>query len=213
MSKRWVILVVVLSSLVLVAGCGDPPTKVGDVCQIDDHCGGAEGTFELACDISIPGGVCMVQGCTADDKATPEDEDDGTCPDGSRCVMECPEDDDACANGDIEWSLNLCRRTCDQQSDCGEVIVCGIVCETDDEGVETCSEKCKNEMECAPFWSPLLESGDCDQMEVACLTECGDEDQTCKDKCSTDKKQCKSRADDPPRACILKGRLFKPSEG
>ena len=174
MSKRWVILIMLLSSLALVAGCGDPPTKVGDVCQIDDHCGGAEGTFELACDVTIPGGVCMVQGCIADIPDTPEDEGDGSCPDGSRCVVECPLGAKEC---DIELAMNLCRRTCDQQSDCGEVIVCGIVCETDDEGKETCSEKCKNEMECAPFWSPLPED-----------------------------------AEDPPRACILKGRLYKPPE-
>jgi hypothetical protein len=174
MSKRWVLLVVLLSSAALVTGCGDLPTKVGDVCQIDDHCGGTEGTFELACDLTIPGGSCMVQGCTPDKPDTPDiNEDDGTCPDGSRCVRECPMGAKTC---DIEDALDLCRRTCDQQSDCGEVIVCGIVCETV-EGKETCKEKCKNEMECTPFWSPLPED-----------------------------------ADDPPRACILKGRLYKPAQ-
>jgi len=170
MSRRWVILVVVLSSVALIAGCGDPPSKVGDVCQIDDHCGGTEGSFALACDTSIPGGACMVTGCTPDDPATPDvNEDDGTCPDGSRCVKEivCPDGASEC---------NLCRRTCDQQSDCGEVIVCKEVCETVD-NVEKCETKCKNEMECTPFWSPLPEG-----------------------------------ADDPPRACILKGRLYKPPE-
>jgi len=151
------------------------PTKVGDVCQIDEHCGGTEGDFTLACDTTIPGGVCMVQGCTADDPATEADEDDGSCPGGSRCVAECPAGVTECP---IAQATNICRRTCDQQSDCGEVIVCGTVCETNDDGKETCSEKCKNEMECAPFWSPLPED-----------------------------------ADDPPRACILKGRLFKPVEG
>jgi hypothetical protein len=174
MSRRWVLLVVVLSSVALITGCGDPPTKVGDVCQIDDHCGGTEGTFTLACDISIPGGACMVQGCTPDDPATEADEDDGSCPDGSRCVVECPE---GVRNCDTEEAMYLCRRSCDQQSDCGEVIVCRERCETVDE-VEKCSIECKNEMECTPFWSPLPEE-----------------------------------ADDPPRACILKGRLFTPPEG
>ena len=173
MSRRWVILVVVLSSVALVAGCGDPPTKVGDVCQIDDHCGATEGDFTLACDITIPGGACMVQGCTPDNPATEADEDDGSCPDGSRCVVECPM---GAANCDAAAAMNLCRRTCDQQSDCGEVIVCRERCETVD-NVEKCSIECKNEMECTPFWSPLPED-----------------------------------AEDPPRACILKGRLYKPPE-
>ncbi|MFC1655118.1 hypothetical protein ACFL2F_04865 [Myxococcota bacterium] len=173
MSRRWVVLVVLMSSIALIAGCGDPPTKVGDVCQIDDHCGGTEGTFELACDITIPGGACMVQACTADDPLTETNEDDGSCPDGSRCVIECPMNAKECP---VEQSMNICRRTCDQQSDCGEVIVCRERCETVD-NVEKCSIECKNEMECTPFWSPLPED-----------------------------------ADDPPRACILKGRLFKPAE-
>lgn len=171
MTKRWVILFVLLSSVALVAGCGDPPTKVGDVCQIDDHCGGTEASFALVCDTTIPGGACMVEGCTPDDPATEADEDDGTCPDGSRCVRECPEGVKNCPE---EQARNVCRRTCDQQSDCGEVIRCREVCETVDE-VEKCKVECKNEMECTPFWSPLPED-----------------------------------ADDPPRACILKGRLFTP---
>jgi hypothetical protein len=175
MSKRWAIFIVLLSSVALVAGCGDPPTKVGDVCQIDDHCGGTEGSFALVCDITIPGGSCMVQGCTPDNPVTEDiDEDDGTCPDGSRCVIECPMGVKDCT---AEESMNVCRRTCDQQSDCGEVIVCKEKCETVDE-VEKCSIECKNEMECTPFWSPLPDE-----------------------------------VDDPPRACILKGRLYEPPEG
>lgn len=205
MSRRWVILVVLTSSIALIAGCGDPPTKVGDVCQIPDHCGGTEGTFALTCDTSIPGGACMVEGCIGDDPLTEANEDDGSCPDGSRCVkeVECPDEAAVCFR---------CRRTCDQQSDCGEVIVCRERCETVD-NVEKCSIECKNEMECTPFWSPLLESDDCDNMETSCLNECGEEDQACEDICTADKKRCNSRADDPPRACILKGRLYKPPEG
>jgi hypothetical protein len=172
MNKRWVILVGLLFSPALIAGCGDLPTRVGDVCQIDDHCWGTEGSFEFVCDVTIPGGVCMVPGCTPDDPATEENEDDGSCPNGSRCVVECPQDAEECP---IEQTMNICRRDCDQQSDCGEVIVCNTVCNPDEEGIEICKEECQNEMKCTSFWVPLPED-----------------------------------EEDSPRACILKGRLYKP---
>jgi hypothetical protein len=110
----------------------------------------------------------MVTGCTPDDPLTEDTNEEVGCPEGSRCVKEV-----LCLAG---AECEVCRRTCDQQSDCGEVIVCRERCETVD-NVEKCSIECKNEMECTPFWSPLPEE-----------------------------------ADDPPRACILKGRLYKPPE-
>ena len=126
-------------SCLLVSGCGDPPTKVGDVCQTDDHCGAIEDGFALTCDHSIPGGACAVEGCTPDDFTTEDvSEDEGTCPAGSRCVREGED-------------LFVCRRACSQQSDCGEVIVCRKRCELVGEE-EKCHTECKNEMECAPFW-------------------------------------------------------------
>jgi hypothetical protein len=139
MNKYGVLVVVLLPLSLLLAGCGDPPTKVGDVCQRNEHCGAEEDGFSLVCDTGIFGGSCTVQGCTSDDHTTPAvDEDEGTCPADSRCVREGEED-------------YYCRRTCNQQSDCGEVIVCREVCK-EEEDVEVCSEECKNEMECSPFW-------------------------------------------------------------
>lgn len=139
MNKYGVLLVLLLPLGFLLAGCGDPPTKVGDVCQVDLHCGAAEDGFDLECDNGIPGGSCTVMGCTSDDPDTPAvDEDEPTCPSGSRCVRE----------GETDY---FCRRSCNQQSDCGEVIKCNLVCKEED-GEEVCNEECKNEMECSPFW-------------------------------------------------------------
>ncbi len=138
MNKLGVLLVLLLPAGIIVAGCGDEPTKVGDVCLVDEHCGAAESGFTLFCDNGIPGGSCSVLGCTSDDPTTDDAEDQGTCPDSSRCVRE----------GESDY---YCRRSCNQQSDCGEVIVCSEVCKVEEE-VEICSEECKNEMECSPFW-------------------------------------------------------------
>lgn len=143
MNKYGVLLVLLLPLGLLLAGCGDPPTKIGDVCQNAGHCGDKEGEFDLVCDTGIPGGSCTVKGCTPDDHTTPAvAEDEGTCPADSRCVREVDK---------TTVYRDYCRRSCNQQSDCGEVIVCREVCKEED-GEEVCSEECKNEMECSPFW-------------------------------------------------------------
>ena len=178
---------------ILSSGCGDEPTKVGNVCQTDQHCGGTEATFQLFCDNSIPGGYCTIDNCIMDDPET-EDiaEDKESCPEGSRCVRE----------GEDSF---LCRKECSQQNDCGEVIVCRANPEEIDECIEDCTDdlftcdlkcgsnsecldecakcvekcedivECKNEMECAPFWDLPLED----------------------------------TPDDAPRACILKNRKYE----
>jgi hypothetical protein len=139
MKGQWVCVTAMVVAWI-TGGCSDVPTRVGDVCQIDDHCGGAEGSLSLKCDNSIPGGACTVESCTMDNPDTTDvAEDLQSCPEGSRCVREGA-------------NLYLCRRACEQLSDCREVIVCGQKCETDDNGVETCSQECKNNMECTPFW-------------------------------------------------------------
>lgn len=212
MSRRWVILVVVLSSVALIAGCGDPPTKVGDVCQMDEHCGGTEGSFNLLCDVSIPGGSCVVENCTPEepppDKDTPDvPEDEGTCPSGSRCIRECPQGAEACLETEIR---NVCRRSCDQQSDCGEVIVCRWKYDKAD----ACKEDCCTE--------------ECNGNEI-CINDCIIAEGACEDKCKDKRyEECKNEMectpvwpdtsssplpdwiDDPPRACILRDRLYEP---
>jgi hypothetical protein len=176
---RGTLLIALPVSMVLALGaasCGEPATRVGGVCQTSDHCGGGENNLALVCDNSIPGGSCTVTPCTPDDPATPEAEDKTSCPEGSRCVRECPAGV-RCDSVDRETVL-VCRRGCSQQADCHEVIVCGPVCTPLDGGGEECHEECKNQMECIPFWD----------LASAELSE----------------------KDDPPRACVLKGRHYRP---
>jgi len=116
-------------------GCGTP-TRVGEVCQTNDHCG-KEGDFQLTCDLSVPGGTCALVGCTPDDPTTTgvaEDED--SCPEGSRCVKE-------------GTNVNICRRSCSIPTDCREAVYCAQECA--DQG-NSCKTKCKNHMQCLPFW-------------------------------------------------------------
>ncbi len=83
--------------LLAVAGCGDPPSLMGQPCQVDEHCGPESG-FDLTCDNDVPGGYCYVDSC-----------DDG-CPPGSLCTPDADGEGDAC------------RQACDQVLDCREVI-------------------------------------------------------------------------------------------
>ncbi len=111
------------------AGCGDVPSRIGEPCQTDAHCGTADGQA-LVCDHTIPGGSCTLRGC---DPGLPE-----SCPAGALCVAE----QDAPAAG------GSCRRACDDVLDCRAVIACGP--EPDcDPTAEQCGEHCANAMRCA----------------------------------------------------------------
>lgn len=169
-------ILVVLALALAVASCGEPATRVGSVCQTSDHCNKTEDNLALTCDNSIPGGSCTVTPCTPDDPATPDAEDRASCPEGSRCVRECPAG--VRCDGLARQTVLACRRACSQQADCHEVIVCAPVCSPLDGGGEECHEECKNQMECIPFW-------DLSASELAAK-------------------------DDPPRACVLKGRHYRP---
>jgi hypothetical protein len=164
MKNRWGIIVLALWGLALVGGCSDLPTMVGEVCQTDDHCGGQEESLTLTCDHAVPGGSCTVSECTPDNPDTEALEDEMSCPQGARCVQEHVTFAKKCRG--TEPTRFVCRRECEQQSDCGEVILCGLKCEiVDDE--EVCEEECKNRMECVPFWSSI--PADVDEPPRACV--------------------------------------------
>jgi len=137
--------------------CGSPPTKIGNDCQTDAHCGGQESQLTLTCDHTIPGGSCTVDSCTPDDPATVKvDESDG-CPDGARCVTE--KDD-----------RNVCRRACERSVDCGEVVLCAEACASEGSG---CKTECKNRMLCLPFRAKQSQETDEEYEKIprTCLVE------------------------------------------
>jgi len=166
-----------------LAGCGDLPTRVGDVCQTDEHCGSGEQNFTLTCDHAVPGGSCTVRECTPDDPDTLDlTEGETSCPAGSRCVLELARMTNKCL-GATETRL-VCRRSCEQQSDCGEAILCGKSCEMVDDK-EVCHEECKNSMMCVPFWNHLPDYENWPD--------------------TTRKSDAQEAAENPPRACVLYG--------
>ena len=116
-------LIGVLGALV-VLGCGDPPSLVGQACQTDDHCG-TEAGQALTCDHAIPGGYCTLTGC---DPESPQ-----ACPKGAMCVTEA----DATA----------CRQVCKTVLDCREVIACNPDPDCDP-AQEKCGQVCENAMAC-----------------------------------------------------------------
>jgi hypothetical protein len=159
--------------ILLLPGC-EPATHIGDPCQLDPHCGGREDNLDLECDNTIPGGSCTVADCTLDDPATAGAEDASSCPSGSRCVQECKVEvkcqtiggQQSCAwacKSDGSTALR-CRRACQQQSDCREVIVCGPKCEMV-EDQEVCHQECTNHSECVRFWP--LPSSELDELTDA----------------------------------------------
>ena len=122
---RRIPMVIALAFALSMTACGDPPTRIGQTCQTDAHCGN-EGEFSLSCDHSIPGGACTLEGC--DPAQT------SSCPAGAVCM---PEGDES-----------ACRLACQQAFDCREVIACrpDPACQE----VEGCEEHCDNAMTCAP---------------------------------------------------------------
>jgi hypothetical protein len=166
------------------AGCGDLPTRVGDFCQTDQHCGSGEQSFTLTCDHNMPGGSCTVTECTPDDPDTLDvAEDETSCPAGSRCVLELARTSNKCL-GASETHL-VCRRSCEQQSDCAEAILCGKSCELVDDK-EVCHEECKNRMMCVPFWGHLPDYENWPD--------------------PARKADAEKAAENPPRACVLYGK-------
>ncbi len=115
---------IALAGLTLWApGCLGP-SQVGDPCQTDAQCGREDG-FDLACQVSVPGGYCTVRDCTPDDPATPEVEGQASCPASSRCVQ------------DGARQSFVCRLSCQTRDECREVWACG-------------QAGCENLMTCAP---------------------------------------------------------------
>jgi len=183
MKEKSIIILALLAVVALSAGCGDPPTMVGEVCQTDDHCGGSEQDLSLTCDHSVPGGSCTVTECELDNPDTLDvAEDLETCPEGSRCVREFIRTAPKC-DKDTETRL-VCRRSCTQQGDCGEVILCDPSCKEVD-GEEVCSTECKNRIMCVPFWSHMPDPEDYQDPE--------------------DEAAAEAAAEEPPRACIVYG--------
>lgn len=118
-----------IGAFCLLSGCGDEPSRIGQPCQDDAHCG-TEAGLELVCDHTIPGGSCTLRGC---DPVQP-----GSCPKGALCVTE----------GEGADGTTACRRACDDVLDCREVIACGP--EPDcDPTAEKCGERCADAMRCA----------------------------------------------------------------
>lgn len=177
MNVRTVMVAGLLPGL-LALSCNGPASRIGQVCQQDQHCGGEEEGLTLSCDFQTPGGSCTVTDCTPDDPDTLDvAEDEQSCPAGSRCVREKNPLSYRC-KGATETRL-VCRPECGQRGDCPEVIVCSQKCTSDDNGNETCQEVCENRMECVPFWSHLPDANLSAEAAAA--------------------------AENPPRACVLYG--------
>jgi len=172
--KNIFVFVTVVS--LLGSGC-DLPTRVGSVCQLDQHCGGKEGELQLVCDHQLPGGLCTVEGCTPDNPDTLDvAEDAASCPPGTRCVLEKSPLMHRCkTSGEVRA---VCRPQCTHRGECPEVMFCGTRC-FEQNGEEVCVEECPNRMECVPFWTHLPDPNASEE--------------------------AKKQAENPPRACVLYG--------
>lgn len=127
-AARRLVLCGVLAALVSAAGCG---RKVGDDCRTSADCdpGGTR-----TCDISQPGGYCIVEGCDA-----------RSCPEDSFCMRFFPEmflsqrcgpaaggaecrpdelclDSGVCARRDLE--RRVCVQSCGDNDDCRDAYEC-----------------------------------------------------------------------------------------
>lgn len=124
-ASAWLGLMLVASGV--VGGCG---RKIGDSCTTSADCDPTRGT--RTCDLSQPGGYCIVEGCDA--RSCPEDsvcvrffptaflsvscEDDKSCDAEEVCVPIKPGDEPprVCARRALE--KRVCVQSCGDDGDC-----------------------------------------------------------------------------------------------
>lgn len=92
-------------AILSTAGC---ISSIGDSCESDRECPSG-----AVCDVTAPGGYCMIQGC-----------DTNQCPTDSICI-------------DFDKETSFCMEACENESDCRDA----YACKQDSHGLKYCYTK------------------------------------------------------------------------